>query len=98
MLKFLWLFSTRQSVFALLERALLLFVVAQIIEELESYDSHANRSFTHTWYYGEERYQKVYFPAPSYGIDSNTTFSVIYRVHRARNTLLQWLLTDPIQS
>ena len=63
----------------------MLLFVAQIIEELESYDSHANRSFTHTWYYGEERYQKVYFPAPSYGIDSNTTFSVmsnvVYRIY-----------------
>ena len=48
----------------------------QVIEELETYDSHANHSFGHTWYYGESWYQKIYYPAPSYGIDANTTFEV----------------------
>ena len=48
----------------------------QVIEEMETYDSHANQSFGHTWYHEESRYEKVYFPAPSYGIDSNTTFTV----------------------
>ncbi|KAI0217799.1 Alpha-2-macroglobulin-P [Lamellibrachia satsuma] len=46
-----------------------------VIEEMETYDTHANHSFGHTWYYEESRYEKVYFPAPSYGIDSNTTFT-----------------------
>ena len=48
----------------------------QIIEELETYDSHANQSYMHTWYYGEEVYQKVYFPAPTYATDANMTFTV----------------------
>lgn len=46
-----------------------------IIEELETYDSHTNLSFNHKWYYGEMEFEKVYFPAQSYGVDSNTTFA-----------------------
>ncbi|KAK2182230.1 hypothetical protein NP493_362g02042 [Ridgeia piscesae] len=46
-----------------------------VIEEMETYDSHSNQSFGHTWYFEESHYEKVYFPAPSYGIDSNTTFT-----------------------
>lgn len=47
---------------------------AEIVGELETYDSHANLSDSHIWYYGEATYEKVYFPAATYGIDANTTF------------------------
>lgn len=48
----------------------------QVIEELEQYDSDANKSYSALFYYGEELYTKVYFPAPSYGVDANTTLTV----------------------
>ena len=50
--------------------------IPQIIEELETYDHLANQSYGHTFYLGEETYQKVYFPAPTYAVDANTTFDV----------------------
>lgn len=46
-----------------------------VIEELEQYDSDANKSYSALFYYGEELYTKVYFPAPSYGVDANTTLT-----------------------
>lgn len=51
---------------------------SQVIDELEQYDAEANKSFSALFYYGEELYQKVYFPAPSYGVDANTTLTVKY--------------------
>ncbi|CAD5111927.1 DgyrCDS1188 [Dimorphilus gyrociliatus] len=47
---------------------------SEILRELETYDSHANLSDSHTWYYGEAIYKKMYFPAATYGVDANTTF------------------------
>ena len=48
----------------------------QITTELETYDSHANGSFSHTWYHGDGLPQKVYFPSPTFGLDANRTFAV----------------------
>ncbi|XP_074646935.1 CD109 antigen-like [Tubulanus polymorphus] len=45
-----------------------------IIDELSSFDSHANKSFAYTWRYSDELKHTVYFPSPTYGVDANTTF------------------------
>lgn len=45
-----------------------------IINELRSFDSHANSSFRFQWTYGETFRELVHFPAPTYAIDANKTF------------------------
>lgn len=47
-----------------------------VIRELEAFDKLANRSFQYTWRLPEEQDEMVHFPAPSYGVDANTTFEV----------------------
>ncbi|KAI0237381.1 hypothetical protein LSAT2_012128 [Lamellibrachia satsuma] len=44
-------------------------------EDLSSYDDHTNNSFSHTWLYDEARKETVHYPASSYAVDANTTFT-----------------------
>ena len=48
----------------------------QVEEELSGYDDHTNNSFSHTWLYDEARREKIHYPASSYAVDANTTFTV----------------------
>ncbi len=52
-------------------------IFLQIEKELTTYSDHSNISFKHTWYKDEGKLDTVYFHAPSFAVDANTTFSVI---------------------
>ena len=46
------------------------------MKELMTYDDHVNGSFHHVWALPDEREELVFYPASSYAIDANTTFTV----------------------
>jgi len=47
----------------------------KIIEELRTFDNHVNHSYHHTWNWKNQEDELVHFPAPTYAIDANLTFS-----------------------
>lgn len=48
---------------------------ANLVRELESYEYHVNNSFRHVFLKENNEEVMIHFPAPSYAIDSNTTFA-----------------------
>ena len=53
----------------------------QLIEELHTFDVYGNTSFHHSWRLPEEQEEHIFFPAPDYGYDGNTTFAVSRILH-----------------
>ena len=49
-------------------------IYLQVIEELLTFDSHVNHSFSHKWMLPEEEDQYIHYTAPTYGVDANQTF------------------------
>ncbi|PAA62636.1 hypothetical protein BOX15_Mlig006403g1 [Macrostomum lignano] len=46
-----------------------------LIDELKSYESHAQQPFEHIWMHSEDNEQRVYVPSPSFGPDTNKTMN-----------------------
>ncbi|ELT90449.1 hypothetical protein CAPTEDRAFT_197470 [Capitella teleta] len=51
------------------------FTKHMVEQDLMGYDNHANLSFSHTWWEELARPHATYFPAPSFAIDANKTFT-----------------------
>ncbi|ELU16655.1 hypothetical protein CAPTEDRAFT_200949, partial [Capitella teleta] len=47
-----------------------------VIRELETFDTLANSSFQYQWRLPEQQDELIHYPAPTYGVDANTTFVV----------------------
>ena len=63
-----------------------------LIDELSTYELHAQQPFSHTWFHDEEYTQRVYFPSPSFGPDANKTmnFSGLILFTDANYTKVSW--------
>ena len=51
-----------------------LLIESDILDELATYDEHANSSFRHTWIYANRLRKTFYFSSPTYAHDANSTF------------------------
>lgn len=47
-----------------------------MVNELQSFEPHVNRSYQWIWKVEEEQEEMVHFSAPTYAVDANQTFDV----------------------
>ena len=55
---------------------MIVFLLFQLVRELETFEDHVNKSDSHTFWDDDRVEHILNFPAYSYGIDANTTFEV----------------------